>query len=173
MRVIFSILFSAFLFLPLISFAIISSSTNFQIIDPVIVPGAGFGTSTSFQVNVSLGQPAIGFSTSSNFIIKGGFLYFSAAATSAPQEEPSSPQAVPVEIAPPGGAGRPLPRPKPPKEAINICDFNKDNKCDLIDLSIILYYYGETGASIERYDLNKDSRVGFIDISILFYYWTE
>lgn len=43
----------------------------------------------------------------------------------------------------------------------------------MIDLSILLYYYGERGDIVRRYDLNRSGIVGLADVSILMYYWVE
>ncbi len=53
-----------------------------------------------------------------------------------------------------------------------IADFNGDNRIDISDLSIMLYYYERSDHFALRYDLNKDSVVDFPDVSILMYYWT-
>ena len=53
-----------------------------------------------------------------------------------------------------------------------VADFNGDNRIDITDLSIMLYYYGECGPAGRRYDLNHDGCVNFPDISILMYHWT-
>ncbi len=51
-------------------------------------------------------------------------------------------------------------------------DFNGDNRVDIVDLSILLYYYGRTDPLALRYDLSGDGIVDFRDVSILMYYWT-
>jgi hypothetical protein len=53
-----------------------------------------------------------------------------------------------------------------------IGDFNCDGRVDIVDLSIILYYYQRSGASVARYDLNRNGTVDFPDISIMMYHWT-
>ena len=154
---------------PLISFATDFSSANFTVKDPVVVPGAGFSTSTSFRLWSSIGQESIGIATTTSFIIKAGFLYFPGAvqivtpATSAPPQ---------VIIVPPGGAIF-LPKKVPPLRIIALCDFNDDGSCNIIDLSILLYYYHRSGPEIRRYDLSQNGQVDVFDISILLYYWTE
>ena len=51
-------------------------------------------------------------------------------------------------------------------------DINNDGVVDLVDLSILLYYYNKTADVQTRYDFNEDGKVDLIDISILLYYWT-
>ena len=51
-------------------------------------------------------------------------------------------------------------------------DLNKDNRIDIVDLSILLYYYKQEGQKISQYDLNGDGKVDLIDVSILMYHWT-
>lgn len=66
----------------------------------------------------------------------------------------------------------PIPPPiLPPR--FQCADFSGDNRIDIIDLSILLYHYHETGSNLGCYDLNKDDAVNFPDISILMFYWTE
>ncbi len=65
-----------------------------------------------------------------------------------------------------------VPRPLMPF-GLQRVDLNGDNRADIADLSILLYYYGRSGSVVARYDLNKDGVVDLADISILMYYWTE
>jgi hypothetical protein len=58
------------------------------------------------------------------------------------------------------------------KEILNTADYNKDSRVDIIDLSILLYYYGKYGPTIAKYDLNGDGFIGLEDISVMLYYWT-
>ncbi len=58
------------------------------------------------------------------------------------------------------------------QKVLTNADFNKDGKVDIIDLSIILFYYGERGPKIKNYDLSGDGAIGLEDISIMLYYWT-
>lgn len=51
-------------------------------------------------------------------------------------------------------------------------DFNKDNRVDIVDLSIFLYYLGNPTADFYRLDLNDDGVLDIIDLSIILYYWT-
>lgn len=60
---------------PIFASALIATSTNFRILEPVIQVLGGYATSTSYQVNQSAAQLAIG--TSSNaFQVSSGFLYY-------------------------------------------------------------------------------------------------
>ncbi|MBI4033924.1 MAG: hypothetical protein HY378_00030 [Candidatus Brennerbacteria bacterium] len=142
------------------------SSDNFVIKDPVIEPGAGFATSAGYELWSSLGQEAIGLSEAVSFGLKGGFLYFPApSATTTPSEPAVS-----------GGGGITL-VPAPEKDlklvALGICDFNNDGSCDIVDLSVMLYHFDQSGSVIAAYDLDKNGRLDIVDVSILFYYWTE
>lgn len=48
-------------------------------------------------------------------------------------------------------------------------DFNCDGRVDLIDFSIMLYWWGKDN---ETADLNGDRKVDLIDFSIMMYWWT-
>jgi Dockerin type I domain len=48
-------------------------------------------------------------------------------------------------------------------------DVNKDGKVNLVDFSILLYYWGTANATA---DLNQDGTVDLVDFSILMYCWT-
>jgi hypothetical protein len=50
-------------------------------------------------------------------------------------------------------------------------DLNGDCKVDLIDFSIMAYWYKRPNPP-ELVDLNGDGKVDLIDFSILAYYWT-
>ncbi len=58
------------------------------------------------------------------------------------------------------------------KNILITADYNKDNRVDIIDLSILLFFYGQSGPLVTRYDLNKDGKIGLEDISVMLYYWT-
>ena len=150
------------------------SSTNFTVKDPVIIPGAGYQTSATYKLWSSLGQGAIGLSTTSTFGLKGGFLYFPAAsATVTPTPTPTP--------SPSGGGDsgtvsttRLIPTRPPELGGGLICDFNNDNRCTIIDFSILLTYFGKPITDTEaRYDLNNDRRIDIVDVSILLFYWTS
>lgn len=48
-------------------------------------------------------------------------------------------------------------------------DLNGDERVNLVDFSILLYWWGEYDIKV---DLNKDGTVGLVDFSIMMYYWT-
>jgi hypothetical protein len=166
------------LFVPSLANADRATSTSFILERAVIDAGGELSTSSAFRERSSIGQPAVGISSSTSFILRGGFLYFGvpSVATSAPQPTPSPGPAVQVPAAPGGGGGPFLFPPGEegvlPPEIIRLCDFNNDNRCNIVDLSIMLFYYEETGAQIARYDLNRSNRVDFPDVSVLMFYWT-
>lgn len=97
---------------------------------------------------------------------------------SAVSETPSSggvPPIVGVGGGPPPGTTLPpykLPIPPPLVPPSYQCiDFNGDYRVDIVDLSILLYYYNGP-PEVECYDLNNNGLVDFPDVSILMYYWT-
>lgn len=49
-------------------------------------------------------------------------------------------------------------------------DFNCDNRVDIQDLSIMLFYWDKPQ---RPYDINDDGRIDIQDVSILLYYWSE
>ncbi len=66
-----------------------------------------------------------------------------------------------------------VPKPKPKPESKPSPDFNKDSKVNIVDLSIMLYWFGKTGPEIILYDLRQDNKIDIADVSILFYYWKD
>ncbi len=60
---------------------------------------------------------------------------------------------------------------KPAAKCPAKADFNGDCKVDLIDFSILLYWFGEENPP-PAIDLNTDGKIEIIDFSILAYYWT-
>lgn len=108
---------------------------------------------------------------------------FSAAEAEEPAEPPSSPG--PGSGGGGGGTGfieppRGRPTTTPPlavpppllPPTLQRVDFSGDNRIDIIDLSIILFYYEQAGPQASRYDLNRNGVVDFPDVSILMFYWT-
>ena len=74
----------------------------------------------------------------------------------------------------PGGGGGGIYTPKlikVPEKAVKLCDFNGDKKCNIVDLSIMLFYFNKLVSKDSRYDLNSDGKINLVDVSILFYYW--
>jgi hypothetical protein len=51
-------------------------------------------------------------------------------------------------------------------------DFNLDNRVDLTDFSILLFFWHSTSSASQRIDLNGDGVVDIIDFSIMLYQWT-
>jgi hypothetical protein len=56
---------------------------------------------------------------------------------------------------------------------LQFADLNGDSRIDVVDLSVLLFYFNQTGEKISRYDLNGDGIIDVADISILMYYWTS
>jgi len=48
-------------------------------------------------------------------------------------------------------------------------DINKDGKVNLVDFSIMMFYWGSTNPTA---DINKDGKVNLVDFSIMMYCWT-
>jgi hypothetical protein len=58
------------------------------------------------------------------------------------------------------------------KAPAGICpgaDLNQDGKVNLIDFSILLYYWGTNNPCADQ---NQDGIVNLVDFSIMMYYWT-
>ncbi|HAO64622.1 TPA: hypothetical protein DCQ44_01420, partial [Candidatus Taylorbacteria bacterium] len=53
----------------------------------------------------------------------------------------------------------------------NIADVNQDGKVDIVDFSILAFWYKKLSPPA-RYDLNKDNKVDLVDLSIVAYNWT-
>lgn len=51
-------------------------------------------------------------------------------------------------------------------------DINCDGRVDLIDFSILLFYWQQTNPANPRADINRDTTVDLTDFSILLYHWT-
>jgi len=51
------------------------------------------------------------------------------------------------------------------------CDLNNDRRVNLIDFSIMAYWYKRTGFP-EKVDLNTDKAINLTDLSILAFCWT-
>ena len=52
-------------------------------------------------------------------------------------------------------------------------DLNFDGKVNLIDFSILLYFWEQSDPSNIRADINSDRSVDLIDFSIMMYWWTD
>ncbi|MDP1688538.1 MAG: hypothetical protein Q8L47_00170 [bacterium] len=162
-----------------------SSSTSFKASDQNVSDIGGNTTSTSFRLYQNVGQASVGDSSSTNFKVRAGVLYWDTTGiTSTPTPTPTTSQTV---TSGGGGGGivstssiSPIPSVVTgvtpaitPKVTRSTCDFNNDGFCNIVDLSILLYWYGKTGPQITRYDLNSDKKIDLKDISILFYHWRE
>jgi hypothetical protein len=81
-----------------------------------------------------------------------------------------------------GGGGFPLPpfrieTEKPPptpcdSPIVERVDLSGDCRVDMVDLSILMYYYRRSGPDIAEYDFNENGRVDLFDVSVMMYYWT-
>jgi hypothetical protein len=56
-------------------------------------------------------------------------------------------------------------------ECLLVADFNNDCKVNLIDFSILKYWYQKNNPP-SGVDLNKDKKIDIVDFSIMAYYWT-
>jgi hypothetical protein len=54
-----------------------------------------------------------------------------------------------------------------------IADINCDGAVDLIDFSILLFYWESDSPANARADINSDGTVDIIDFSIMMFYWTD
>jgi photosystem II stability/assembly factor-like uncharacterized protein len=94
---------------------------------------------------------------------------FALVAAAAPIIFPSLPQI------PSGGSGYTptiTPSITAPKTCSDKVDFNKDGKVNLVDFSILDYWYKKLKPSA-RFDLNGDNKVDLTEFSILIYCWTK
>lgn len=111
--------------------------------------GGGGGGGGMTVVTGGGGGPAINYLASSSNPNPGTSTTSSTASSTLPQTPPLLPPQFQVE------------------------DFNGDNRVDIVDFSIMLYYYGRSDQTALHYDLNHDGIVDLQDVSILMYYWTE
>jgi hypothetical protein len=51
-------------------------------------------------------------------------------------------------------------------------DLNKDGKINIVDFSILMYFWNQTNPSNPCADINKDGIVNLTDFSIMLYWWT-
>ncbi len=60
---------------------------------------------------------------------------------------------------------------EPPGECSTKGDINKDCKVDLVDFSIVAFWFKKANPPV-RVDLNNDKKVDLVDLSIMAFYWT-
>lgn len=70
-----------------------------------------------------------------------------------------------------GEPGQPPVIPQPPAQLGLCVDYNKDRRVNLIDFSILLFWFGKPAAP-PTIDCNKDNVIDIKDFSILMYFWT-
>jgi len=70
------------------------TSSNFTLLDPVIVVEAGRSSSASFEYYSSTGQTAIGESSTGSFVYRSGFLYFPSITTPVIFSNPGNAQVI-------------------------------------------------------------------------------
>ncbi len=61
--------------------------------------------------------------------------------------------------------------PKPPPQFSSCMDFNKDRRVNLVDFSILLFWFNKSEPP-SSVDCNKDRVIDIKDFSILMYFWT-
>lgn len=173
------VLAASFVLLSSVVYATEFTSTNFQVLDPVMFHG-GYSSSQSYQLQGSVAQMSIGTSTSSNFEVRAGFLYFPGPTASSPEP---TPEPTPTPTPTPSGGTIPglvrlffpaskaplLPK---PLTKCGVADFNCDGVVDLADLSALLYLSAYSPLDNPA-DINNDQSIDLADASSLFYYWTE
>ena len=189
--VIFVVVFAFPVFNP--AYAADFSSDNFTVKDSVMSPGAGYSTSDNFRLWSNVGQPAIGTSTATSFTLRSGFLYFPAPSVGeAPAPVPTLTGSFidvvrKIFLTPEELTEKPK---KLVSEAITRVDLTNDGLIDMVDLSVLLYYYEKppsflakfgfdgTGYDLTRRvsknnpDFNRDAVVDLVDLSVLLSYWT-
>ncbi len=61
---------------------------------------------------------------------------------------------------------------KPTGCAASVGDINCDNKVNLVDFSVMAFWYKKGGTPPANVDLNNDGKINIVDFSILAYHWT-
>lgn len=156
---------------PIIVGATDYSSTNFKVNNPVINELGGLSTSTSFQLWSNVPYFESRTTTSTSYTNNPEFLNLDSTTTATSTSVSSTPLA--------GGSTGPYlplpPKSKPPvgEKIRKKADFNNDGRVDIVDFSILLYYFDKEREQIERFDLNSDGRIDIVDISIFMYYWDD
>lgn len=59
-----------------------------------------------------------------------------------------------------------------PCDGKNVSDLNCDGKVNLVDFSIMLFYWQQRNPANARADINTDGIVNIVDFSILLFHWT-
>ena len=59
-----------------------------------------------------------------------------------------------------------------PCELASRADLNCDGRVNLVDFSILMFYWQENNPANARADINKDGAVNIVDFSIMMFYWT-
>ena len=68
-----------------------------------------------------------------------------------------------------GKAGKPLPKgPSCSRKG----DINADGKINIVDFSIMLYFWNQHNPKNPCADINQDGVVNLIDFSIMLFWWT-
>lgn len=62
--------------------------------------------------------------------------------------------------------------PPPPSQLANCVDYNKDYRVNLVDFSILLFWFGRDNPP-KDIDCNGDHTINIKDFSILMYFWTS
>lgn len=62
-------------------------------------------------------------------------------------------------------------QPPPPPQLAGCVDYNKDKRINLIDFSILLFWFGKDNPP-PTIDCNRDNRIDIKDFSILMFFWT-
>lgn len=87
---------------------------------------------------------------------------------------------VPITVTEPPPPPEPEPTPTPapapapdPCDGKNRADINCDGKVNLVDFSILLFYWKKTNPANARADISRDGVVNLTDLSILLFHWTK
>lgn len=154
---------------------ILASPTSVQAGQPVAVYGyAPPGSTVSVEVP---GQHFFGSTVAdaSGFyryevranLSSGSYFFRSRAQVGAVSSLYSKPIAIQYYV-----VGQQPPSPPPPPSPYATCvDYNRDGRVNLIDFSILLYWFNKINPPREI-DCNGDNRIDIKDFSILMYFWT-
>ncbi|GEM_PF-2048561 len=163
------------------------TSTDFKILNPVILPG-GYSTSASYRLNGVISQISTGISTSGSFEVKSGFLYYPGPAVAA-----AGPAAAVATVSGNVGGGGPILaiyKKLFVSKLFKACtgpDLDCDGRVGLEDVSVMLYWWEKPlkkpnfaslfasilGLGRPSPDLNSDATINLFDLSILMHNWTD